>query len=544
MQQESRTLADVLEYAAVFHGQVELVSRRVEDGRLHRYNYAQALQRTRQLARALRGWGVRPGDRIATMAWNTHRHFEAWYAITGLGAICHTVNPRLFDTQLEFILNHAQDLLLLVDLSFLPIVERLRSKLPCLKAVVVLSDEACMPATDRPDVLCYESWIGGETDEVDWPRLEPDTPSSLCYTSGTTGNPKGVLYTHRSNLLHADVVNNSGVFGISCADSVLMAVPMFHANSWGLAYSCPMAGAKLIMPGAQLDGESIFELLDEHQVSFSAGVPTVWSNLLQSLRGTDRKLPCLREVVTGGSAVPRWMIETFDREYGVRLVHAWGMTEMSPTGTSSRLKTYMQSWSYERQLEMRVKQGHPVYGVAMKIVDDNGSQLPHDGASMGRLLVKGPWVVRRYFREDHDCVDADGWLDTGDIATIDPHGFMQITDRAKDLIKSGGEWISSVELENLAAGHPAVKLAAVIGVASEKWGERPLLVVEAERQASVTAEEILDGLRGKVAKWWLPDAVAFVDEIPLTATGKINKRLLRQQFRDRRPTADKESTVP
>jgi fatty-acyl-CoA synthase len=395
-----------------------------------------------------------------------------------------------------------------------------------------LTDEAHMPKTQLRNAICYESLIAAEADTFAWPSFPEDTPAALCYTSGTTGNPKGVIYTHRSNLLHAYAVNGKDVFAIAGTDSILMVVPMFHANSWGLAYSCPMVGAKLVLPGAKMDGASIYEVLDSEEVTFSAAVPTVWNMLLGHLEQNKLKLPHLEEVMVGGSAVPRRMVEAFDQQYDVTVIHGWGMTEMSPIGTICRLKPFMKSFSYEEQVDVRLKQGTAVFGVGMKIVDDEGTELAHDGTTFGRLLVRGPWTVKRYFRDQQDCVDSDGWFDTGDVATIDEYGYMQITDRSKDLIKSGGEWISSVDLENAAMGHEQVDLAAVIGIAHPKWEERPLLVVKSAGESAVAVEEIMAFLRDKVAKWWLPDDVVFVDDIPLTATGKISKLTLREQFSD------------
>jgi fatty-acyl-CoA synthase len=531
MQDHPQNLVNILEHAARFHARTEVVTRRVEDGSIHRYTYTDALRRTAKLANALKRLGVRFGDRIATMGWNTYRHLEAWYAIAGQGAICHTLNPRLFEEQIEYIVNHAEDSVVLVDPPFVPILECLQERLPTVERTVVMTDRAHMPGTALKNAMVYEELIAAEPDEFDWPSFPEETPSSLCYTSGTTGNPKGVLYTHRSNLLHAYAISGRDAIGASGQDSVLMVVPMFHANSWGLAYACPMVGAKLVLPGARLDGACIYELLDSEQVTLSAAVPTVWTVLLAHLREHGLKLPYLKEFLVGGSAASRSLIEAYERDYGVTAVHGWGMTEMSPIGTTCRLKSFMRALGFEKQLDVRVKQGCPLFGVAMKLVDDAGNALPHDGRTAGRLMVKGPWIVKRYYKHDHDAIDADGWFDTGDIATIDAEGYMQITDRAKDLIKSGGEWISSVDLENTAMGHPRIALAAVIGVYHPKWEERPLLVVKPAAGAVLTREQVLDFLRDKVVKWWLPDDVVFVDEIPLTAAGKISKATLRERFK-------------
>jgi fatty-acyl-CoA synthase len=532
MQDDPLNLAQILEHAGQYHGRAEVVTRLVEDGSIHRYTYAGALRRTRQFAHALRRLGMQFGDRVATMGWNTFRHLEAWYAIAGQGGICHTVNPRLFEEQIVYIINHAEDSILLLDPPFVPMCERLQEALVTVERYIVLTDEAHMPRTTLKGAVAYESLIAGEPEQFDWPSFPEETPSSLCYTSGTTGKPKGVLYTHRSNFLHAYAVNSKDATGAGCDDTVLMVVPMFHANSWGLAYACPMVGARLVLPGCGLDGRSVYELLDGERVTRTAGVPTVWNMLLAHLREHKLKLPYLEDLMIGGSAAPRSMIEAFQRDYGVNVMHGWGMTEMSPVGTTCRVKTFLKDLGEDERLDVQVKQGTPLFGVAMKTVDEHGKELPRDGKTAGRLLVKGPWIVKRYYKDDRDATDADGWFDTGDIATLDQNGYMQITDRAKDLVKSGGEWISSVELENVAMGHPLVDLAAVIGMPHPKWEERPLLIVKPRKDAILTREAVLGYLEGKVARWWLPDDVVFVDEIPLTAAGKLSKVSLREQFRD------------
>ncbi len=532
MQDQPVNLVQILEHAARFYGKTEIVTRRVENGNIERSNYDQLLKRTKKLANALRKLGVQFGDRIATMAWNSERHLEAWYAITGQGAICHTVNPRLFEGQIDYILNHAEDKIVMLDAPFIQILEPLQDRFPSVEHYIILTDEEHMPETTLRNAVAYESLIAGESDEFDWPTFPESTPSSLCYTSGTTGDPKGVMYTHRSNLLHAYAGNGPNANGPLLAESILMIVPMFHANSWGFAFAGPMIGSKLVLPGAALDGASIYELLDSEQIAGSGAVPTVWTGLLAHLREHNLKLPYLKEVVVGGSAVPRSMIQTYGEDYDVTVIQAWGMTEMSPLGTVCRLRPEMKNWNYEQQLDMMQKQGQPVFGVEMKIVDDENNTLPHDGKTFGRLLVRGPWIVKRYYRADEDAVDADNWLDTGDIATIDELGYMQITDRAKDLIKSGGEWISSVDLENAAVGHPHIEIAACIAIPHPKWEERPMLVIKTVGNVEMTKDDVLTFLKDKVAKWWMPDEIVFVDEIPLTATGKISKLQLRERYAD------------
>jgi fatty-acyl-CoA synthase len=521
----------IIDHAALNHPARRVVSRSVE-GPIHTTDYQAVRARALRVAKRLTKDGIKLGDRVATLAWNTWRHLEAWYGILGIGAIYHTINPRLFPEQINWIVNHAEDRVMLVDLSFVPLVEKLAARLPSIERYVVLTDAAHMPATSLRNAVSYEDWIGEVDDDFSWRSFDENTAAGMCYTSGTTGNPKGVVYSHRSNVLHSMIVSASDAMGISSCDVVMPVVPMFHANCWGLALTAPMQGATLVMPGAKLDGASIYELLDTQHVSFTAAVPTVWMMLLQYLEDNKATLPDLKRVVIGGSACPREMLRTFQDKYGVAVRHAWGMTEMSPLGSLGSLKPECAVLTGEQRLDVQVKQGHAPFGVEMKIVDDEDKKLPRDGKTFGRLKVRGPAVARAYFRETGNILDKEGFFDTGDVATIDQLGYMQITDRSKDVIKSGGEWISSIELENLAAGHPKVGEAAVIGVKHSKWGERPLLIAVPKKGQAILKEEILAFMRGKVADWWLPDDVVFVTEIPHTATGKILKTALREQYRD------------
>ncbi|MFL6795968.1 MAG: fatty-acid--CoA ligase [Xanthobacteraceae bacterium] len=521
----------VIDHAALNHGQRVVVTRSVEGG-MHSTTYAGLRARALKVAQRLEQDGVRLGDRVATLAWNTWRHLEAWYGITGVGAIYHTVNPRLFPDQIVWIINHAEDRLLMTDVSFLPLLEKLAPNLTSIERYVVLTDAAHMPATTLRNAIAYEEWIGAVDGDFTWRLLNENTAAGMCYTSGTTGDPKGVVYSHRSNVLHSMMASTPDAMNVSCRDVVLPVVPMFHANCWGLALTTPMVGAAMVMPGPKLDGASIYELLNTYRVTFTAAVPTVWLMLLQHLEANDLKLPHLKRVVIGGSACPRAMTQKFQDIYGVEVCHAWGMTEMSPLGTLGSLKPEYAKLTGEERLDVQVKQGHPPFGVEMKISDDGGKELPRDGKTFGRLKVRGPAVARAYYKEEPSILDADGFFDTGDVATIDRHGYMQITDRSKDVIKSGGEWISSIELENLAVGHPKVAEAAVIGVHHPKWDERPLLVVVLKKDESATKDELLRFMRDKVASWWVPDDVAFVEAIPHTATGKIQKSVLREQFKN------------
>ncbi len=521
----------IIDHAARYHGERPVISRSVE-GPIHVSTYASVRARALQVAQRLERDGIRQGDRVATLAWNSWRHLEAWYGIMGIGAVYHTINPRLFPDQIVWIVNHAEDRVMLVDLTFVPLLEKIADRIKPIERYVILTDAANMPETTLKNAVPYEEWIAEVDGDFAWKIFDENTAAGMCYTSGTTGNPKGVLYSHRSNVLHSMMAAQSDSMGIASRDVILPVVPMFHANCWGLALTSPMIGAAMVMPGAKLDGASIYELLDNYRVTFTAAVPTVWLMLLQHLEANNLKLPYLKHVVIGGSACPRAMIQKFQDVYGVKVCHAWGMTEMSPLGTLGTLKPEYAGLTGEARLDVQVKQGHPPFGVEMKITDDSNRELPRDGKTFGRLKVRGPSVARAYFKEDADVLDADGFFDTGDVATLDPYGYMQITDRSKDVIKSGGEWISSIELENLAVGHPKVAEAAVIGVPHAKWDERPLLVVVLKQGQTATKTELLKFLDGKVANWWLPDDVVFVKEIPHTATGKILKTALREQFKD------------
>ena len=522
----------ILDHAAINHGDAEVVSRTVE-GDTHRTTYTQVDQRSRKLASALKKRGYGFGDVIGTMAWNGYRHLEAWYAIAGLGAIYHTLNPRLFEEQLDYIINHGDDKLIFVDLTFVPLMEKLAPKIGKVRNIVIMTDRAHMPDTSLDNALCYEELLSEGDLDFSWPRFDENTACGLCYTSGTTGHPKGVLYSHRSNVLHAMMVNFADAMSLKSIDAVLPVVPMFHANAWALTFAAPMAGAKMVMPGANLDGESIYNLLNEEKVTFTAAVPTIWLMLLQHLEKVGGELPYLERVVIGGSACPPAVMEAFEKKYGVDVIHAWGMTEMSPLGTMGTMKASMAGMDEKDVWAIKLKQGRTPYTVETKVVDDEGEEHPRDGKTSGRLVVRGPSVTRQYYKgEGGQILDRDGWFDTGDVGTMDDHGFFQITDRAKDVIKSGGEWISSIDLENIAVGHEAAAEAAVIGIAHPKWDERPLLVIVLKPGAEATKEDILGYLEGKIAKWWMPDDVVFVDEIPHSATGKIDKVGLRRLFED------------
>ena len=522
----------VIDHAAINHADRQVVSRSVE-GEVHATTYPQVRARALRVAQRLARDGIGMGDRVATLAWNTWRHLEAWYGILGIGAIYHTVNPRLFADQIIWIVNHAEDRMMMTDLTFVPLLEKLADRLKPVERYVILTDAAHMPNTALRNAVAYEDWIAEVDGDFAWTKFDENTAAGMCYTSGTTGNPKGVVYSHRSNVLHSMAAISLDCIGLSSREIVMPVVPMFHANGWSLALSAPMAGAAIVMPGPKLDGESIYQLLDRYRVSCTAAVPTVWLMLLQYLEATGAKLPYLKKVVIGGSACPREMTRKFQDIYGVEVFHAWGMTEMSPLGTVCTLKPAYADLSGEARLDIQQKQGHTPFTVEMKITDDADRELPWDGKTFGRLKVRGPAVAKAYFKgEGGEILDAEGFFDTGDVAMIDRHGYMQITDRSKDIIKSGGEWISSIDLENLAIAHPKVAEAAVIGVKHPKWDERPLLIVVLKPGQSADKPEILAFLEGKIAKWWMPDDVVFVDEIPHTATGKIQKITLRERFGD------------
>jgi fatty-acyl-CoA synthase len=524
-------VSSLIEHADRNHGDVEIVSRTIE-GPIHRTTYSQAHGRAKRLAQALSRLGVKESDRVGTLAWNGYRHYELYYGVSGMGAVMHTINPRLFPDQLQFIVNHAEDRYVFFDLTFAPLVEKLAPACKGVKGWVAMSDREHMPQAKIPNLLCYEELLEREDGNYDWPRLDERTATSLCYTSGTTGNPKGVLYSNRSTVLHAYAASLPDIFDCSARSVILPVVPMFHVNAWGIPYFATMNGAKLVFPGAALDGKSLYDLFESEKVTQTAGVPTVWLGLLAYMKQNALKFGTLKMAIVGGSACPPAMIDTFRDDYGVECRHAWGMTEMSPLGSMGTLKAKHAALSAEKRRELASKQGRTVFGVQMKIVDGEGKELPRDGKAFGDLLVRGPTILGEYFKGEGGNPLRSGWFPTGDVATIDPDGFMQITDRSKDVIKSGGEWISSIDLENIAVAHPAIAEAAVIGVHHPKWDERPLIVAVKKPGAEVTREQLLEFYQGKVAKWWLPDDVAFVEQLPHTATGKLLKTKLRQDFRD------------
>jgi 3-(methylthio)propionyl---CoA ligase len=535
MMQRPLLISSLITHAERHHAEQEVVSRRVE-GDIHRCTYKDIAQRSRQLAKAVAALGVKPGDRVATLAWNGYRHMELYFAVSGSGAVLHTVNPRLHPDQITYIADHAEDQVLFFDLTFLPLVQAVASRCKTIKHFVLMTDRAHMPAEPKiNNLLCYEDLVAAQDDRYVWPDFDENTASSLCYTSGTTGNPKGVLYSHRSTLLHTFAAALPDTLGASASDCILPVVPMFHVNAWGLVYLAPMVGAKLVLPGAGLDGKSLHDLLESEGVTMSAGVPTVWQGLLAYVEANGLKFTTMRRSAIGGSACPPAMIRKFHAVYDVRVIHAWGMTEMSPIGTTGAFKPQHTKLTQDERYAVMATQGRLVYGVDMKIVNEAGDELPWDGQQSGDVLVRGPWIINRYFKDeggDPIVHGADGdWFPTGDVAKIDADGYMLITDRSKDVIKSGGEWIGSIDLENIAMAHPAVAMAACIAAFHPKWDERPLLVVVKKPGAEVTRDELLAFYDGKIAKWWTPDDVLFVDAIPLGATGKMQKNKLREQFK-------------
>ncbi len=530
MQQQSLLISSVIDFAERHHGDGEVVSRRVE-GDIHRYTWADVASRARQVAKAVEGLKLAQGERVATLAWNGYRHLELYFGVSGSGRVLHTINPRLHPDQVAWIANHAEDQVLCFDMTFLPIVQAVHSKCTTVRQWVALCDADKLPAdTGIPGLISYEAWIGAQPNTYVWPQIDENSACSLCYTSGTTGNPKGALYSHRSTILHAYGAALPDVMCMSARDSILPVVPMFHVNAWGIPYSAAMVGAKLVFPGPALDGKSVYELMEAEGVTFAAGVPTVWQMLLTHMKPAGLKFGKLNRTVIGGSACPPAMITAFREEYGVDVLHAWGMTELSPLGTLCTLKNKHLDLPEEAQMKLRMKQGRCIFGIDMKIVDEQGRELPHDGKAAGDLLVKGPWVIASYFKQEGGDPLVDGWFPTGDVATIDADGFMQITDRSKDVIKSGGEWISSIDVENVAMAHPAVAMAACVGIFHPKWDERPIVCVVKKPDAEVSRDELLAFYEGKTAKWQIPDDVVFVDAIPLGATGKMLKTKLREQL--------------
>jgi len=532
-------ISDLIRHADRHHGDTEIVTKTVEDGSVHRYTYRDAHRRARQLAKALAKLGVRVNDRVATLAWNTFRHFEIYYATAGSGGVIHTINPRLFPEQIAYIAGHAEDRVLFFDVNLAPLVEKLAPLLKTVQAFVAMTARATMPKANIPNLHCYEELLEAQDDDYVWPSFDERTASCLCYTSGTTGNPKGALYSHRSTILHAYGAALPDALNLSSREVVLPVVPMFHVNAWGIPYSAALTGTKLVFPGHHLDGKSLHGLFEQEGVTMSAGVPTVWLGLLNYVKESKLRFSTLKGVVIGGSAAPPAMIRTFQEDYGVQVLHAWGMTEMSPLGTVCTFKAKHAKATKEERYALQNKVGRVIFGVDTRIVGEDGNELPRDGKAFGDLHVRGPWVVSGYFKgEGGDPLKQDetgaGWFPTGDVVTIDPDGYIQITDRSKDVIKSGGEWISSIDLENIAVAHPAVQEAAVIGVRHPKWDERPIVVVVKRPGQDVSKADLLKFYEGKIAKWWMPDDVVFVAELPHTATGKLSKLTLRQQMKDYR----------
>ena len=532
MMGDQLTITSLMRHGRIINGDSKIVSV-VHDNPRHVYTQAECFDRAGQLAHALRKLGLKDGETVGTIAWNDYRHMETYYGVACSGAVCHTINPRLFPEQLVYIINHAEDKFLMVDPMFVPLIEAIEDKLPALQGVIVMAGPDSMPETKLKSVYCYEEILAAESPDYPWPELDENTACSLCYTSGTTGNPKGVLYSHRALVLQSYACCLGDGMGLAAHDVALPIVPMFHVNAWNMPYSAALAGFKLIFPGSKMgDGETLQRLIEEEGVTYSVGVPTVWLSLLNYLKESGKKIESLRRVGVGGSACPLSIMKDFEELYDVTTVTGWGMTEMAPLGTFNALKHPREHYSNDEYDQLRVRAGRPVFGVSMKIVDDEDKELPWDGVAFGALKVRGPWVVERYYKHEESALDENGWFDTGDVASINDEGNMIITDRTKDVIKSGGEWISSIDLENCAVGHPEVAEAAVIGIAHPKWDERPLLVVVRTENSSVAGDDILQYMDGKIAKWWMPDEVTFVDELPHTATGKIHKMKLREQFAD------------
>ena len=530
MQQHSLMISSIIEFAERWYPNVEVVSRTTE-GPIHRYTYRDMGLRARCVANALHELGVKPGDRVGTLAWNGYRHMELYFGVSGSQAVLHTVNPRLFAEQMAYVINHGGAKILFIDLTFVSLLEALADQLAHIKHIVVMTDREHIPATSLSNVLCYEDLIDASSSDYEWPEFDENSASSMCYTSGTTGNPKGVVYSHRSTLIHAMGSSIPNGLGLSATDTVLLVVPQFHVNSWGVSYAAPMNGCKLVLPGPAMDGASVYELLEQEKCTLSLAVPTVWMMLTAYLRESGATLPYMKRVVIGGSAVPEAMIREFESDYDVQVIHAWGMTETSPLGTLNFLMPHLQDLPYDEQMPIKLKQGKSIFGINIRIVDDEGNSLSHDGRAFGRLQARGHWVTSGYYKPDaDDSVDDEGWFDTGDVATIDEDGYMMITDRTKDVIKSGGEWISSIEIENLTVGHPEIVEAAVIAISHPKWDERPLVIAVKKNGSTIDRTALLQYLAGSLARWQLPDDVIFVDELPHGATGKLNKLKLRELY--------------